>query len=49
MNECIKEMYDTISQMLKDYPIAWVEEAYNKAHEDYMKYGIVIEGEGERC
>lgn len=45
MNEYIKEIYDTISQMLKDYPISWVEEAYNKAYEDYMKYGIVIEGD----
>lgn len=44
-NDIIKLMYDDISQMFKDYPIEWVEIAYKKAHEDYMKYGIIIEGD----
>ena len=36
MNEYIEQMYETFLEMMKEYPISWVSEAYERAEEEYV-------------
>ena len=39
MNEYIDQMYETFLEMMKEYPISWVSEAYERAEEEYITTG----------